>query len=90
MTLAEAAEILSYWEQSPPVHLMLQAIARLLGWSPPPATDAAIEAITAAPPPGLAIARGGGLGMPPPLDVDALRARNRERAAAMERTDRTS
>lgn len=33
-------------------------------------------------PPGLAMAEGGDLGMPPPmLDIEALRARNRERLA---------
>src|ERR1700728_1849438 len=32
MTLAEAGEIFAYWEESPPTHLMVQTIARLLGW----------------------------------------------------------
>ena len=36
MTLAEAEEIFAYWADNPPAHLMIQAIARLVGWSPPP------------------------------------------------------
>lgn len=59
---------------------MLQAIARMLGWVPasaPSGTD-----ITAAPPPGLQLARGGDADMPQPLDATALRLRNRERAIA--------
>ena len=85
MTLAEAGEIFAYWEQNPPAHLIVQAIARLLGWSPPPAV-APVEAIAAAPPPGLAIARGSDLGMPPPvLDPAVLRPRNRARALAIAR-----
>ena len=35
MTLAEAGEIFRYWEDNPPMHLMTQIIARLLGWQPP-------------------------------------------------------
>jgi len=31
MTLAEAGEIFAYWAENPPPHLLLQAIARLLG-----------------------------------------------------------
>jgi hypothetical protein len=31
-TLAEAGEIFRYWEDNPPPHLLLQAVARLLGW----------------------------------------------------------
>lgn len=83
MTLAEAGEIFGYWEHNPPSHLLLQAIARLLGWTPPaPSGDTAgIVQIAAMPPPGLAVARGGGLGMPPPLATDALRDRNRAHAA---------
>jgi hypothetical protein len=59
---------------------MLQTIARMLGWMPRLAQP--LEEIAAAPPPGLAVARGGDLGMPAPLDLDALRARNRARALA--------
>lgn len=84
MTLAEAGEIFAYWEENPPAHLMVQAIARLLGWAPSPAAAApgSIEALAAAPPPGLAVAHGSGLGMPAPvLDPEAMRARNRDRAA---------
>ncbi|MBV9828531.1 MAG: hypothetical protein JO001_23125 [Alphaproteobacteria bacterium] len=83
MTLAEAGEIFAYWEHSPPAHLMVQVIARLLGWIPsadrPPADGAALAA---SPPAGLAVSREG-LGMPPPvLDIDALRQRNQVRRAA--------
>jgi hypothetical protein len=69
---------------------MLQTIARMLGWLPRPATAGAprLDEIVAAPPPGLAVARGGALGMPAPLDLDALRARNRARALANARRDR--
>ncbi len=79
MTLAEAGEIFLYWEENPPAHLMLQTIARMLGWTSRTATRGAppIEEITAAAPPGLAVARGGDLGMP------ALRARNRAQAIAI-------
>ena len=85
MTLAEAGEIFLYWEENPPAHLMLQTIARMLGWTSRTATRGAppIEEITAAAPPGLAVARGGDLGMPAPLDLDALRARNRAQAIAI-------
>jgi len=87
MTLAEAGEIFQYWEDNPPAHLMLQTIARMLGWAPRAAPEGVppIEAIAAAAPPGLAVARGGDLGMPAPLDLDALRARNREQAIAIAR-----
>lgn len=89
MTLAEAGEIFAYWEHNPPAHLMMQTIARMLGWSPlpAPASAAQVEQIAASPPLGLAVARGGTLDMPPPLDLDALRARNRARGAAMLRRD---
>jgi hypothetical protein len=60
---------------------MLQTIARMLGWTPAPAVPVLAD-LAAAAPPGLAVVRGGGLGMPPPLDLDALRLRNRERALA--------
>src|SRR5207249_1892397 len=33
MTLAEAGEIFDYWAENPPPHLLLQAIARMLGWA---------------------------------------------------------
>ena len=79
MTLAEAGEIFRHWEQNPPAHLMLQTIARLLGWSPP-AIAAGVpdpEDLVAAAPPGLAVTRGGDIGMPAPVfDIDALRVRN--------------
>jgi hypothetical protein len=92
MTLAEAGEIFGYWEENPPAHLMLQTIARMLGWMPRPAQPGAppIEDIAAAAPPGLAMARGGNPGMPPPLDLDALRARNRGRAFAIARRNQSS
>ena len=87
MTLAEAGEIFGYWEANPPAHLMLQTIAHMLGWMPRPMPAGAprIDEIAAAAPPGLAIARGGGLGMPQPLDADALRARNQARAVEIAR-----
>jgi len=63
---------------------MLQTIARMLGWLPRRASAGPppLDEIAAAPPPGLAVARGADLGMPAPLDLDALRARNRARALA--------
>ena len=66
---------------------MLQTIGRMLGWVPRTAQAGAppIEEIVAAAPPGLAVAQGGDLGMPAPLDLDALRARNRAQAAAIAR-----
>lgn len=80
MTLAEAGEIFAYWEENPPPHLAVQIIARLLGWTPRKPAAAALAMITAAPPPGLVVTRGG-LNMPPPLlDPAALRTRNRARA----------
>lgn len=90
MTLAEAGEIFGYWEENPPAHLVMQTIARMLGWTPRPAAAGAarIEDIAAAVPPGLDVARGGDLGMPPPLDPDGLRARNRSRALAIARRNR--
>jgi len=83
MTLAEAGEIFRYWEDNPPPHLLLQTIARLLGWQParPPAT-ASLADLAAAPPPGLAVAPCGTLEVPPAtFDLDAMRARNQARAA---------
>jgi hypothetical protein len=58
---------------------MLQTIARMLGWAPTAAAPSPAD-IAATAPPGLAVVQGGSLGMPPPLDIEALRARNRERA----------
>jgi hypothetical protein len=80
MTLAEVGEIFAYWAENPPAHLILQAIARMLGWAPaPPAAEQApFEAVAAAPPPGLAVLRRAEPGMPPPvLDPEPLRERNR-------------
>lgn len=80
MTLAEAGEILAYWDDNPPAHLLLQAIARLLGWRPPAdAARGSVAALAAAAPPGLGLARGGNLGMPPLLDAATLHERNRAR-----------
>jgi hypothetical protein len=82
MTLAEAGEIFAYWVESPPTHLMVQAIARMLGWMPAPDAAPALSDILAMAPPGLAVAAGGAIGMPAPvLDIDTLRARNRARLA---------
>lgn len=91
MTLAEAGEIFGYWEECPPAHLMLQTIAGMLGWMPRSAlaNTPPIEQIAASPPPGLAVMRGGDLGMPAPLDLEALRARNRLSALAIARRNRT-
>jgi hypothetical protein len=90
MTLAQAGEIFRYWEHNPPAYLIVQTIARLLGWAPPDLSNvrSMIAAIaTAPPPPGLAVIRGSSsLGMPPPLlDPAALRARNRARALQIAR-----
>lgn len=87
MTLAEVGEIFGYWEECPPAHLMLQTIARMLGWMPraAPAGAPPVAEIAAAAPPGLAVTRGGDLGMPLPLDLDAMRARNRASAIAIAR-----
>ena len=92
MSLAEAGEIFAYWEENPPAHLMLQTIARMLGWMPRPAPAGAprIADIAAAAPPGLAVTEGGDLGMPAPLDSRrAARAEpgagDRDRAAQSER-----
>jgi hypothetical protein len=82
MTLAEAGEVFAYWEENPPAHLMVQTIARLLGWTPRLADDNAVSGagVAAAPPPGLAIARDGDLGMPAPaLEAETMRERNRAR-----------
>jgi hypothetical protein len=82
MTLAEAGEIFAYWAENPPVHLMVQAIARMLGWKPPEKTSLSFADVTAMGPPGITIAAHGGLGMPSPvLDIDALRRRNHARLA---------
>ena len=50
MTLTEAGEIFRYWEDNPPAHLLLQTIARLLGWQPARASPAASLADLAARP----------------------------------------
>lgn len=85
MTLAEAGEIFRYWEQNPPPHFLLQAIARVLGWQPapqPPQT-ASLADLAAAPPPGLAVAPSSASAMPPAIfDLATLRVRNRARARA--------
>jgi hypothetical protein len=87
ITLVEAGEIFAYWEQNPPAHLMLQMIARMLGWMPGPAPGDApsIAEIAATAPRGLAVAQGGDLDMPAPLDRDVLSARNRARAGEVAR-----
>jgi hypothetical protein len=82
MTLVEVGEIFAYWAENPPVHLMLQAIARMLGWKPEEKTLRSFPEIAAMAPPGLTIAANGSLGMPPPvLDIEALRARNHAQLA---------
>ena len=59
MTLAEAGEIFAYWEHDPPAHLIVQSIARLLGWTPRPVLSRTprIDEIAASAPPGLAVER---------------------------------
>ena len=93
LTMAEAQEIVGYWEQNPPPHLILQAIARMLGWTPPraPASgNPTLTAIAADVPPGLAVTRGADPGLPLPRDEGALRAENRRRAVAIARRNRVS
>lgn len=79
MTLAEAGEIFAYWQENPPAYLIVQAMARLFGWMP--AAAPSLPDIAVAPPPGLAV-RQAGIGMPAPLDAEALAARNRARASS--------
>jgi hypothetical protein len=87
MTIAEAAEIFAYWAENPPPHLLLQAIARMLGWKPAADPPPPLADIVAMAPPGLAVASAGGIGMPPPvLDIEELRTRNR--AHLVKRIDR--
>lgn len=84
MALDEAGEIFACWERDPPAHLIMQTIARMLGWSPAPhpLRQPRIADIATSAPPGLTVAQGGAIGMPAPVfDLDALRARNRTRAA---------
>jgi len=77
MTLAETGEIFAYWVDNPPVHLMVQVIARMLGWKPAEKISPSLPDIAAMAPPGLAIAANGSLGMPAAvLDIEALRRRN--------------
>ena len=86
MTLAEAGEIFAYWQHDPPAHLIVQSIARLLGWVPRPVLSRTprIDEIAASVPPGLAVERGGAIGMPVPVfDSEVLRIRNQARAAEM-------
>jgi hypothetical protein len=82
MTLAEAEQIFDHWAEHPPTYLMVQAIARLLGWKPAAAPPPSLDDLMAIAPPGLAVTAAASLGMPPPvLDIEALRARNRARLA---------
>ena len=95
MTLAEAGEIFRYWEANPPSHLILQAIARLLGWQPPAssppqsaapetAPETVVSDLAAMRPPGLAVMTAAEIAMPPPiLDPAILRGRNRAQAHAV-------
>ncbi len=77
MTLPEASQIFDYWAENPPVHLMVQTIARMLGWKPASDSKPPFADIAAMAPPGVAVVAGGSLGMPEPvLDIAALRARN--------------
>ena len=82
MTLAEAGEIFAYWVENPPVHVMVQVIARMLGWKPAAGSSSTIDDVAAMGPPGIAIIESGDLGMPAPvLDIEALKARNGARLA---------
>ena len=86
MTLADAGEIFAYWEREPPVHLIVQAIARLLGWTAPNqrSRPVPIDEIAASAPPGLAVTHGGKIDMPKAVfDLETLRVRNRARAGAI-------
>jgi hypothetical protein len=88
MTLAEAGEIFAYWERDPPTHLIVQAVARLLGWTPRPMPPRSprIEEIAASAPPGLTVAHGSAIGMPAPiLDLETMRTRNLARVAEIAR-----
>ena len=82
MTLAEAGEVFAYWIDNPPVHLMAQIIARMLGWKPAAPASPPIAEIAATALPGLAIIAGGDIGMPAPVfEIETLRRRNRARLA---------
>ena len=82
MTLADAGEIFASWTENPPMHLMVQTIARMLGWKPATPATPPFADIAAMAPPGLTVATNGSLGMPAPvLDIEALRAHNRARLA---------
>lgn len=82
MTLADAGEVFASWTENPPTHLMVQAIARMLGWKPAAREVPPLADIAAMAPPGLAVAANGSLGMPAPvLDIETLRTRNRARLA---------
>ena len=91
MTLAEAGEIFGYWAENPPPYLLLQAIARMLGWAPASAAEEpSAEEIIAAAPPGLVVTHGASPGMPAPvLAPDLLRERNRAHALALARRNRS-
>jgi hypothetical protein len=86
MTLAEAEEIFAYWADNPPAHLMLQAIAAMLGWNKKARDEPAdLAALAAAP--GIRVISGPH-GMPEPvLDAEAMRARNRQRRLALRLPD---
>ena len=84
MTLAEAGEIFRYWEDNPPPHLLLQTIARLLGWQPSRTqSQSSIDALAqlaAMPPPGHAVMRATQIVMPEAVfDLETLRTRNAAR-----------
>lgn len=88
MTLTEVDEIFAYWERDPPAHLIIQTIARLIGWIPrqAPSRPPPIAEIAASAPPGLAVASGGTISMPEPVfDPETLRVRNRARLAEIAR-----
>ena len=50
MTLAEAAEIFTYWERNPPVYHLTAIIAQILGWKPQRDEDRGLGAAAEAEP----------------------------------------
>jgi hypothetical protein len=82
MTLAEVGEIFAYWRENPPAHLMVQTIARMLGWKPAEDVARSLDEVAAMAPPGLSVAPRGDINMPAPvLDIETLRARNHAQLA---------
>jgi hypothetical protein len=96
MTLDNAEEIFSHWEQTPPTYQVAGIIAQILGWQPrrsrkgdapsPQTQQAEIAELLARPPDGMPVVRGG-TGMPAPVfDLDEMRERNREKMAKIQQS----